>query len=575
MFDPVMNEHLRRVTSNNQRHPHYLGKIVQNELIQIMASAICKEILFSVKKARYFSIILDCTPDVSHTEQMTVVIRFVQIHSSTEVTCKSRNESDCNHIEVKEHFLGFIPLQESTGASMTEKIIEHLNSMSLSVENIRGQGYDNGSNMRGKNSGVQKRILDINPRAFYIPCCSHTLNLVVNDAASCCLQVTTFFDIVQRTYVLFSASTRRWDVLLRHVPSLTLKPLSDTRWSSRIDALIPLRYQLSCICDALDEISEDPSLTGSSGIKAKAEALGLLKQISEFKFVVALVTWHNVLFQINLASKILQEKDLPIERAVNQLKRTEDYLSGARSDLEFNRTLVDARELAEEAGIEPVFEKEKVYVRRLRRKKRMFDSESRDELVADPLDSFKINFYYPLLDTAVNVVKERFSQLNEVSGMFGFLYNIHDLKNKSSSEIKLLCHKLGNALKSKEEEGQCDVDALELCSELSGISQHLNENLPPQKLLNYIYHHNLENGFPNLCVALRILLTLPLSVASAERSFSKLKLIKTYLRSTMCQERLTGLAMISIESELASRIDAKDLVKEFAKAKARKVPLGF
>jgi len=42
-----------------------------------------------------------------------------------------------------------------------------------------GQGYDNGSNMKGKYQGVQKRFLDINPKAFYTPCGCHSLNLVL------------------------------------------------------------------------------------------------------------------------------------------------------------------------------------------------------------------------------------------------------------------------------------------------------------------------------------------------------------------------------------------------------------
>jgi hypothetical protein len=58
------------------------------------------------------------------------------------------------------------------------------------------------------------------------------------------------------------------------------------------------------------------------------------------------------------------------------------------------------------------------------------------------------------------------------------------------------------------------------------------------------------NSFPNASIAYRILLTIPVTVASAERSFSKLKLIKTYLRSTMLQERLNGLAILSIKKEM-------------------------
>lgn len=289
IFDPIMNEHLRKIKSDEKRHTHYLGNNIQNEMIQMLANAKFR-VFVLVQKAKYFSIILECTPDVSHIEQMTMIIRFVQLPLPTSSLATSKEESSCDQVLVKEHFLGFIHLTESTGEFMTEVVLDKLKNMPLLVENIRGQGYDNGSNMRGKESGVQKRILDVNSRAFYVPCCSHTLNLVVNDAASCCVDVTTFFDVVQRTYVFFSASTRRWEILLHHVPSLTLKPLSETKWSNRIDALTPLRYQLSHVCDTLEDISEDTSLKGSSGSIAKVEALELLKNI--FKFIVALVTWH-------------------------------------------------------------------------------------------------------------------------------------------------------------------------------------------------------------------------------------------------------------------------------------------
>lgn len=77
----------------------------------------------------------------------------------------------------------------------------------------------------------------------------------------------------------------------------------------------------------------------------------------------------------------------------------------------------------------------------------------------------------------------------------------------------------------------------------------------------------------NISIALRILLTIPVSVATAERSFSKLKLIKNYLRSRMGQERLQNLAIISIESDFLKQLDMENLVNEFAKNKARKVQI--
>ncbi|XP_068209211.1 zinc finger MYM-type protein 1-like [Palaemon carinicauda] len=189
LFGPVMSEHQRKIR-NEETHVHYLGKSIQNELIDILANAIKEEILRNARTAKYFSIIWDDTPDVSHVKQMTVIIRFVQAEDNAVIA-------------VREHFLCYVPLQETTGAFMAETILEEFKKMDLCIDNLRGQGYDNGSNM------VHRR------KAFKeIP--GHS-------------------------------STHRWDVLKRHVQSLTVKPPSETRWESRIDALKPTRYQIGDI----------------------------------------------------------------------------------------------------------------------------------------------------------------------------------------------------------------------------------------------------------------------------------------------------------------------------------------
>jgi len=81
----------------------------------------------------------------------------------------------------------------------------------------------------------------------------------------------------------------------------------------------------------------------------------------------------------------------------------------------------------------------------------------------------------------------------------------------------------------------------------------------------------LHEVFPNVSVALRVVLTIPVTVASGERGFSKLKLIKTYLRSSMKQDRLNGLALLSIENAVASELDYSSVIEKFASLKARRV----
>ena len=80
-------------------------------------------------------------------------------------------------------------------------------------------------------------------------------------------------------------------------------------------------------------------------------------------------------------------------------------------------------------------------------------------------------------------------------------------------------------------------------------------------------------SFGEVCTVLMLFLTIPVTVASAERSFSKLQLIKSYLRSSMGQSRLSGLAILSIGNARARHLDIKDLIDNFAQRKARKMQL--
>jgi hypothetical protein len=130
------------------------------------------------------------------------------------------------------------------------------------------------------------------------------------------------------------------------------------------------------------------------------------------------------------------------------------------------------------------------------------------------------------------------------------------------------CTKLQSFLEYKQ---HGDIYGAELFQEL----KHLKTILPREvtksiDILDFIRSYWKDGGFQMVWVAYRILLTIPVTVASAERSFSKLKLIKTYLRTTMSQERLNGLAMISIENEYLDKLKYDDLIEEFASKNARR-----
>uniref|UniRef100_A0A8C5PM21 TTF-type domain-containing protein n=1 Tax=Leptobrachium leishanense TaxID=445787 RepID=A0A8C5PM21_9ANUR len=551
-FEPVLMEHLRRVTSK-ETHVHYLGKTVQNEIIQLLAGQVTQTILANLYAAKYYSVMLDCTPDMSHSEQMTLIVRFV-----------TTTESGVN---VREHFMGFIDIDDTTGSGMTNVLLEKLEHMGINIKDMRGQGYDNGANMKGKNSGVQTRVRELNPRAFFVPCSSHSLNLVICDAASACSDASEFFNVIQSVYVFFSASTHRWQILKQNLghSHITVKPLSTTRWESRVDAVKAIRNQIVNIYDAIIAVMEDAGLTGSTRGKTLAEGRGITRNISNFKFLCGLVLWHDVLYHVNIASKRLQGAGVDIYAAVQQLDMTKSFLQSYRSDEEFENVLKSAQKMAEELDIDPTFPVSQV---RARHRKTHFDYEAEDESIKDPKQEMKVNFFYPVLDCAIQSLEERFLQLREHSNVFGVLYDIPKLKEVVPENLLQQCKELERVLSH---DNMRDIDSADLNDELKALSKYIPAGLSPKGVLEYICTNHLTALFQNVCIALRILLTIPVTVATGERSFSKLKLIKTYLRSTMTQERLVGLATISIEHELAQTIDLKGAVSTFASKKARKV----
>ncbi|CAF4501526.1 unnamed protein product, partial [Didymodactylos carnosus] len=81
------------------------------------------------------------------------------------------------------------------------------------------------------------------------------------------------------------------------------------------------------------------------------------------------------------------------------------------------------------------------------------------------------------------------------------------------------------------------------------------------------------NHYPRLQRVYKYLITIPVSIASNERTFSKLKIIKNYLRSTMTNERLFYLMLCAIEKDTLDELNLHQLAKEWAKMKDRRIDL--
>ena len=505
--DPILKELQDRIKNKNTKD-HYLSPTIQNELIELLATEVEKENLQQLKLAKYFSLILDCTPDMSHHEQMSVILRYVLCNEEAAV--------------VKETFFGYLRISDSTGKGLLDAFLEKATELQLELSDCRGQSYDNGANMKGKHSGVQARMLDINPKAVYLPCANHTLNLVVVDSANSSTEALTFFGVLTRLYVLFSSSAQRWEILKKHV-ELSIKSQSDTRWESRIKRIKPLRYNLKEVLLALKDL-EAISIERKDG-RAASETKSL---------------FHTMETEIQATEKFLQNY------------RTSGYDSAATS----------AVEIAQELDIDPSFPPS-----RSGKKRRLFDYQGEEEQRATPELKFKSNFFYPLVDQAMMLIKERFNLLREVSSAFSFLYTRDKLLLVQQENALLTCCK-----EFQKKFGDIDSDEMSAEAELQRfvlILQKKHNLNTAQDFLNYLLKTHLFELYPNVYIALRILLTCPVTVASAERSFSKLKLIKTFNRTSMTDSRLSSLAMLSIENDCARSLDYDNVITAFANKKVR------
>jgi len=287
-------------------------------------------------------------------------------------------------------------------------------------------------------------------------------------------------------------------------------------------------------------------------------------ELGQYDFIVAVAIWYEVLYAANLVSKQMQEKDMLIDVAIKKVKGLISFFEGYR-ETGFLQALESAKEIALEMDISTTFTKKRKITR-----KRHHDENPEDTNIAtmSPEELFRIEYFNTLIDQAIVSLETRFEQYKEYQKNFGFLFTSETLRSLDNQSLKSSCDNLEAVLKKDE---KSDIDAKELYMELKFLQDFIpEERMGPVEILRFLKEHGC---FPNATIAYRVLLTIPVTVASAERSFSKLKLLKTYLRSTMTQERLNDLAIIALEGELLEKIDYEHIIEDFISKNTKRIML--
>ncbi|XP_048544266.1 zinc finger MYM-type protein 1-like [Triticum urartu] len=155
---------------------------IQKEIVRACAEETLKAIIEDIGD-EYFPILVDESRDVSHKEQMALVIRYVERRGF-----------------VMERLIGLTHVSQTTSLALKQAIYLLLAKHGLSPSQIRGQGYDGASNMQGHLHGLKTLVMEDSRSAHSIHCFAHQLQLTLVAIAKNHEDVVWLFEWM--TYIL-------------------------------------------------------------------------------------------------------------------------------------------------------------------------------------------------------------------------------------------------------------------------------------------------------------------------------------------------------------------------------------
>lgn len=250
----------------------YTSHEIQNEIIKTMAMHVLGDVSTCLQQSPFLTLMMDETTDVSNSEQMTIVMRWV-------------SES----LEVHEEFIGLYNVPSVDAETLATVAKDALVRLNLSISKLRGQCYDGASAMAGTKSGVAKRILDDEPRAIYTHCYGHSINLAASDAVMKTKVMKHALEMTHEITKLIKYSPRRESVFrdLKQASETStgrqtagVRVLCPTRWTVRADSLASILDNYTILQDTWEEAVEIVKETAT-----KARINGVAGQMKTYDFL--------------------------------------------------------------------------------------------------------------------------------------------------------------------------------------------------------------------------------------------------------------------------------------------------
>ena len=530
----------------------YTSPKIQKEILSIFAMKVRKHIREEIGNAK-FSILVDETCDVAKREQMALVFRFVDKYGV-----------------LQERFFDLIHVKNTKALTLKEELCSVLSKYSFDIQNLRGQGYDGASNMRGELNGLQALFLRECPYAYYVHCYAHRLQLALVAAAKDVVPVTQFFQHLVFIVNTVDSSSKRHDELhdaqmvelarLLAIDELetgqganqihSLKRPGETRWGSHFGSVSSLMDMFNPVSSVLQNLAAD-STAGAN----RADGDTSFKYLTSFEFVFVLCMMREIFEITEQLGQALQKKSQDIVNALRLVQSTKVLLEQMRYDDGWETFICKVVEFCVGHGI-AIPDMEGTYILRGGRARRQPDHFTNERY-------FRVEIFRATIDTQLAELNLKFNEkVMDLLSISVTLIPKNGFVSFQANEICKLVEKYYPADFNRQEmiglERQLNHFVLDASS--SADMTNIATLVELCRVLVETGRHRIFNLVDRL---VRLLVTLPVSTAAAERAFSILKITKTRLRNKMEDEYLANNLLVHIESEIVRHYTYDDIITDF------------
>ncbi len=491
------------------------------------------------------------------------------------------------------------------GKDLVGMLMNLLKELNLDPSKCIGNSTDSASNMQGEYNRFSIKLSEYARKQIHIWCFAHVLNLVILEVTQVCVIATSLFQLMNGCAVFIQESHKRMDKWTAREGRKRLHKIGETRWWSKHTALSTIFGYFDNPKDGvfvqlvliLHEIQEDREFKPD----IRCQARGFLEALCKYETVLCAQLFLRIFEKTTPFSKYLQTKGIDLLKVHRLYQETVKDLEGYSRDFNSIQSASEnfvtwANTSLEAEGSDIIIANELPKCR-TRRKKKMFDYEGEDETATqNAMQLFEYSVHNLVLDRIVQCMKMKFEMHGKLCADFSCLdprnfdqisenlpndalkevYSImtsfildstlEDLQlelKDFSSKWKSLKKNIGAFYKENV------TDFMEFQSDDELAQEHEHGKNHDEYCISCVYtlllQYNLYSlSYPNLERAYKVLLTLSITQVSCERCFSKLKIIKNRLRSTLTQEHVESFMIMSCEKDILVKLSNEEIINRVA-----------